>query len=106
MSLVLRSSMVTSVDVTPFLEGIDTSVPASVHAWRDLVLSLVALPPYLVIGLTTLLPLGFCTHCFCCQVLAINGLLCRTLAHLNASPHHMMGCEDLDLLLWISLFSY
>ena len=37
--------------------------------------------PHLVIGLTTFLPLGFCTH----------GLLCRSLAHLSASPHHMLG---------------
>jgi len=34
----------------------------------------------------------------CCQVLATNGLLCRSLDHLNASPHHMLGCVDLDLL--------
>ena len=51
--------------------------------------------PHHVTGLTTLQPLGFCTH----------GLLCRSLAHLSASPHHMLGRDDLDLLLWISSFS-
>jgi hypothetical protein len=34
----------------------------------------------------------------CCQLLAINGLLCRSLDHLSAPPHHMLGYGDLDLL--------
>ena len=41
----------------------------------------------------------------CCQVLTINGSLCRSLDHLSAPPHYMLGYGDLDLLLWISLFS-
>ena len=76
-SLVLRSSMVAFVDVTSLLEDIDTSTPALIRdrcvlafslfdphllPRRDLVHSLVALPPYLVVGLTTLQPLGFCKH--------------------------------------------
>jgi hypothetical protein len=73
--------MVASVDVISLLEGIDTSTPAprlrptwpcaltgcstpaTVRPRHVLVFSLVALSPFLVIGLTTLLPLDFCAHC-------------------------------------------
>jgi hypothetical protein len=34
----------------------------------------------------------------CCQVLAISVLLRHSLDHLSVSPHHMLGCGDLDLL--------
>jgi hypothetical protein len=61
-SLVLRLSMVASVDVTSLLEGIDTSTPAPIHAQRIHVVSPIALPPHLIISLTTILPLGFCTQ--------------------------------------------
>jgi hypothetical protein len=54
--------MVASMDVTPHLEGIDASTPTSVHVRHGLVLSLIALPPHLVIGPATLLPFGFCKH--------------------------------------------
>lgn len=100
-SLVLRSSMVVSVDVT---SGIDTSTPASIRAQHVLVFSPITLPSHLVIGLTTILP-GPLTSTICCQVLAINGLHYHPLDLLSASSYHMLGCGDLDLLLWISSFS-
>jgi hypothetical protein len=56
-----------------------------------------ALLPRLVIRLTTLLPPLASTHTTCCQMLAVNSYLCRSLAHLSASSHHMLGCGDLDL---------
>lgn len=89
--------MVASVDIHPLLDVIDASTPASPHTRCDLVLSSIALPPYLVIGVVTLLPLGFYKHS-CCQVLAFNGLLCRPLHLLSHSPHHMLGYGDLDFL--------
>ena len=49
-------------------------------------------------------PLAF-AHITCCQVLTINGSLCRSLDHLSAPPHYMLGYGDLDLLLWIFSFS-
>jgi hypothetical protein len=51
MILVLRLSMVASMDVTSLLEGIDSSTPATNHAQRIHVVSPIAL-----------LPLGFCTQ--------------------------------------------
>jgi hypothetical protein len=56
--------MVVSMNVTFLLEGIDISTPAPICTRRVLAFSPVALPshPYLVIGLTTLLPLGLYTH--------------------------------------------
>ena len=59
--------------------------------------SLIALPPLLIIGLTTLLSLAF-AHTTCRHVLAVNGLLCRPLVHLSALSYHMLGYGDLDLL--------
>jgi hypothetical protein len=53
--------------------------------------------PHLVwVGLPSY-PLAF-THTACCQVLAINALVCCPLNLLSTSPHHMLGCEHLDLL--------
>jgi hypothetical protein len=54
--------MMAPVDVISLLEGINTSTPVPGRTWHDLVLSLVGLPPYLLVGLTTLLPLGFFKH--------------------------------------------
>ena len=52
------------------------------------ILLLVWLPSY---------PLAY-ANTTCCLVLATNNLLCRSLHHLSASPHHMLGGGDLDLL--------
>jgi hypothetical protein len=60
-------------------------------------LSLVALLPHFVIGWTTLLSPLASVHTTCCQVLAVNSHLCRSLAHLSASSHHMLDCGDIDL---------
>jgi hypothetical protein len=103
MSLVLLSSMMVSMDVTLLLEGIDACTSAPVRACRGLVLSLFALPPHLVIDLVTPYPSAY-ANTTCCQMLAINGFLCRPLNHLSAPSHHMLGYGDLDLLLWISSF--
>ena len=60
--VVLYSSMVASVDVTLLLEGIDASIPASVRAPTRPCALLGCSPPYLVVGMATLLPLGLCKH--------------------------------------------
>ena len=83
------------VDVI-LLEGIDTRTPAPNRARHNLVLALVAFPPYLVVGLTTPYPLAS-TNTTCYQVLVINDLLRCSLYHLSVLPHHMLGCGDLDL---------
>ncbi|KXG27187.1 hypothetical protein SORBI_3006G227700 [Sorghum bicolor] len=59
-SLMLRASMVASVDVTFFLKGIEISMSAFLYPWHVLVLSVIALPSHLVFCLTTLLPFGSC----------------------------------------------
>jgi len=90
--------MVTYVNVISLLEDIDTSTPAPGRVQRGLVLSLslIALPPHLVIDLTTLLPLGLCAHCL------LSGARRQRLAlsfssSLSVFPHHMLGCGDLDI---------
>jgi hypothetical protein len=66
---------------------------ASLHG---LVLSPIALLPFLLLVWLPSYPLAS-ANTTCCQVLAINGLLYRSLYHLSALPRHMLGCGDLDL---------
>jgi len=89
--------MVVSVDVTLLLEGIEASIPASVRPPCTLVLSSVALLPILLLVWLPSYPLAY-ANTTCCLVLATNNLLCRSLHHLSASPHHMLGGGDLNLL--------
>jgi hypothetical protein len=95
-------TVVAFVDVTPFWKA-STLLPSEsgvilLVAPHFVVLSLGALLPHLIIGLTTLLPPLASAHTTYCQVLAVNNHLCRSLAHLSASSHHMLDCGDLDLL--------
>ena len=94
-SLVLRWLKVASLDVTSLLEGIDLSTLASIRSRFVLVFSLVTLPPLAVVLLPSY-PLASAITT-CCQVLAMNGFLCRSLDHLSVLPHHMLGCGNLDL---------
>ena len=97
MGLVLYSSMVASVDVTLLLEDIDASTPAFVRALtRPYALLCCSLPILLLVWLTSY-PLAS-ANTTCSQVLVVHGLLCHSLDHLSASPHHILGCGDLDLL--------
>ena len=92
--------MVASVDVTPPLDGIDASTPASMPP-RGLVLSPNALLPILLLVWLPSYPLASANTTYY-QVLDINDLLiCRPLDHWSAPPHHMLGCRDLDIFLCV-----
>ena len=80
-----------------FLKASMQAYPLSCAPPRALVLSSVALLSILLLVWLPCYPLAS-ANTTCCLVLATNGLLCRSLHHLSASPHHMLGGGDLYLL--------
>ena len=80
-----------------FLKASMQAYPLLCMPPHTLVLSSVALLPILLLVWLLSYPLAY-ANTTCCLVLAISGLLYRSLRHLSASPHHMLGGGDLDLL--------